>query len=117
MKVVVAVAGLDVSRCSTSPWDQSEKVDVKCELVSRMRVAKGEVAQIVWNLTKGEPDTLDPSEAATYTGNQMVGLGHIVESDLTAGVLDRPAQQYAGQLVDQVPGPGWRAQRSLSAAP
>ena len=70
--VVVAVAGLVVSGCSNTPSDQPDKVDVKNKLVSHLPAAKGEVDQIVWNLTKGEPDTLDPRNAATYSGGQVV---------------------------------------------
>lgn len=42
------------------------------ELVSTSGPAKGDVDLVTWNLTSGEPDTLDPPNAATYGGGQAV---------------------------------------------
>ncbi|MEU9448895.1 ABC transporter substrate-binding protein [Streptomyces sp. NPDC048277] len=44
----------------------------KRELVSTAGTAAGKVDQVTWNLTSGEPDTLDPPNAATYGGGQVV---------------------------------------------
>ena len=70
---VVAIAMLAVTACSGSEGASSpDKVDVDARLVSQMPAAKGDVDQVVWNLTDGEPDTLDPRNAATYSGGQVV---------------------------------------------
>ncbi|MFF8632392.1 ABC transporter substrate-binding protein [Streptomyces werraensis] len=42
------------------------------DLVSSLPAAKSDVDQITWNLTGGEPDTLDPANAATPEGGQVV---------------------------------------------
>jgi peptide/nickel transport system substrate-binding protein len=65
--VVLAAAG-----CSSSSKDGGTKVDLSGELVAQLPAAKGPVDRVVWNLTKGEPDTLDPRNAATYSGGQVV---------------------------------------------
>lgn len=41
-------------------------------LVSTAGTAQGSVDLVTWNLTTGEPDTLDPPNAATYGGGQVV---------------------------------------------
>ncbi|MEO5662662.1 MAG: ABC transporter substrate-binding protein [Nocardioides sp.] len=68
-----AIALLAVTACSGSEsTGNSEKVDVGGQLVAQMPAAKGDVDNIVWNLTDGEPDSLDPRMAATYSGGQVV---------------------------------------------
>ncbi|MEU1515090.1 ABC transporter substrate-binding protein [Streptomyces sp. NPDC005811] len=42
------------------------------DLVSALPPAKGDVDRITWNLTGGEPDTLDPGNAATPQSGQVV---------------------------------------------
>ncbi|GAQ63073.1 ABC transporter substrate-binding protein [Streptomyces scabiei] len=42
------------------------------QLVSSLPAAKGDVDRITWNLTGGEPDTLDPANAATTQSGQVV---------------------------------------------
>ncbi|MDX3519354.1 ABC transporter substrate-binding protein [Streptomyces scabiei] len=42
------------------------------QLVSSLPAAKGDVDRITWNLTGGEPDTLDPANAATPQSGQVV---------------------------------------------
>lgn len=77
-RTALAVSGalfalLAVTACSGSDGSStSEKVDVEGRLVSQMSPAKGDVDKIVWNLTKGEPDSLDPRMAATPSGGQVV---------------------------------------------
>ncbi len=64
---------LAVTACSSSEGNEdSDTVDVEGRLVAQMPAAKGDVDQIVWNLTDGEPDVLDPRMAATYSGGQVV---------------------------------------------
>ena len=70
---VVTIAMLAVTACSSSEGNEdSDTVDVEGRLVAQMPAAKGDVDQIVWNLTDGEPDVLDPRMAATYSGGQVV---------------------------------------------
>lgn len=64
---VLAAAG-----CSKSDTGGDTKVGVSGKLVAQLPAAKGAVDRVVWNLTKGEPDTLDPRNAATYSGGQVV---------------------------------------------
>ncbi|MFG2937822.1 ABC transporter substrate-binding protein [Streptomyces sp. NPDC048282] len=61
------------SACSGKSDDSSRNTgEEKRELVSTSGTAKGKVDQVTWNLTTGEPDTLDPPNAATYGGGQVV---------------------------------------------
>jgi peptide/nickel transport system substrate-binding protein len=41
-------------------------------LVSQLPAAKGDVSTVKWNLTAGEPDTLDPRNAVTFSSGQVV---------------------------------------------
>ncbi len=41
-------------------------------LISRQSAPSGDVDKITWNLTLGEPDTLDPRMAGTYSAGQVV---------------------------------------------
>ncbi|MFG2943397.1 ABC transporter substrate-binding protein [Streptomyces sp. NPDC048282] len=64
---------MTASACSGQSDDSSQKTGgEKRELVSTSGTAKGKVDQVTWNLTTGEPDTLDPPNAATYGGGQVV---------------------------------------------
>ncbi|MFD4787033.1 ABC transporter substrate-binding protein [Streptomyces sp. NPDC058459] len=42
------------------------------DLISSLPAAKGDVDKITWNLTGGEPETLDPADAATPQSGQVV---------------------------------------------
>ncbi|MDP4502546.1 ABC transporter substrate-binding protein [Nonomuraea turcica] len=70
----VALVLLSLGACSADPESTSGGANetTSAELVSSLPAAKGEVEQITWNLS-GEPDTLFPSNAATYGGGQVVG--------------------------------------------
>ncbi len=70
---VITIAMLAVAACSSSEGKQdSDTVDVEGRLIAQMPAAQGDVEQVVWNLTDGEPDVLDPRNAATYSGGQVV---------------------------------------------
>lgn len=60
-----------VAAC-TGATKSARPAEGKRQLVSMAEPAKGPVDQVVWNLTLGEPDTLDPSNAASYSGGQVV---------------------------------------------
>lgn len=52
--------------------DSAEDAPGGPQIVSMSEAAKGGVDLVTWNLTSGEPDTLDPPNAATYGGGQVV---------------------------------------------
>jgi peptide/nickel transport system substrate-binding protein len=70
MGAAVAVALLAAAGCAAAP--QSGSAGEPAPLVSSLPPAKGEVDLIRWNLSAGEPDTLFPPNAATYSGGQVV---------------------------------------------
>ena len=75
-RCAVAVAGVSlllVAACSGGSSDNDKTVDVSKDLASTMSPAKGDIDHLTWNLTAGEPDTLDPRNAATYAGGQVTG--------------------------------------------
>jgi peptide/nickel transport system substrate-binding protein len=41
------------------------------KLLASLPAAEADIDSLTWNLTKGEPDTLDPRNAATYSGGQV----------------------------------------------
>lgn len=66
-----AVVALLLSACSGgSGSDGSVKGADK--LVTSLAPAKADVAAVKWNLTAGEPTTLDPANAADYSSGQVV---------------------------------------------
>jgi len=72
------VAGLAVamvlSACSGGGGggDGGQAVTGADDLVTSLPPAKADVATIKWNLTGGEPTTLDPANAADYSSGQVV---------------------------------------------
>ncbi len=69
----VGMSLLLVSACSGGSSADDETPNVSDNLVSSMSPAKGDIDKLTWNLTAGEPDTLDPRNAATYGGGQVTG--------------------------------------------
>lgn len=70
---VASIAMLALTACSgSSDSNNAGKVGEDAKLISQLPAAEGEVDQVVWNLTTGEPDSLDPRMAATYGGGQVV---------------------------------------------
>lgn len=65
----VVLVGISLTACSSGP---SQSAGGDHELVSQMPAATGPVDKITWNLTAGEPTTLDPRNAATYSSGQVV---------------------------------------------
>ncbi|WP_315770762.1 ABC transporter substrate-binding protein [Rhodococcoides kroppenstedtii] len=57
--------------CSGGGTQANEQVAEE-DLVSVMPAASGDVDRITWNLTTGEPDTLDPRNAVNYSSGQVV---------------------------------------------
>ncbi|MEU6408034.1 ABC transporter substrate-binding protein [Microbispora sp. NPDC046933] len=72
--LATALLVLGLTACSAGLGRSSDAADATqpTELLARLPAAKGEVDQIVWNLS-GEPDTLFPPNAATYGGGQVLG--------------------------------------------
>src|SRR4051812_32996912 len=64
-------AALVVSACSGGGSD-GQAVKGAGNLVTSLAPAKADVASIKWNLTAGEPTTLDPANAADYSSGQVV---------------------------------------------
>lgn len=71
--VSLAASSLLLTSCSPSPTGTSTSSAPAPELKSKTVDAKGDVDSFVWNLPTGEPDTLDPANAATYGGGTVVG--------------------------------------------
>lgn len=65
-------AALVLSACSGGSGGESKAVQGASDLVSSFSPAKGDVDSIKWNLTAGEPTTLDPANAADYSSGQVV---------------------------------------------
>ncbi|MFC9489597.1 ABC transporter substrate-binding protein [Streptomyces hydrogenans] len=63
--VITTSCSGDTAKNAATPVKESD-------LVSSLPPAKGGVDEIRWNLTSGEPDTLDPANAASYAGGQVV---------------------------------------------
>ncbi|XVU27859.1 ABC transporter substrate-binding protein [Actinoplanes sp. CA-054009] len=68
--VTVLIAGGALTACSGTDSPKAAAVDASA-LVSSLPAAKGDVDKITWN-TSGEPDTLDPRNAVTYSSGQIV---------------------------------------------
>lgn len=66
-----AFLAVALASCSTGPDDTSKAGQIQ-KLVSQLPTAKGPVEHISWNLTLGEPTTLDPRNSATYSSGQVV---------------------------------------------
>ena len=64
-------AALVMSACSGGGSD-GQTVTGANDLITSLAPAKGDVASIKWNLTAGEPTTLDPANAADYSSGQVV---------------------------------------------
>src|SRR5690349_3412883 len=62
------MAGCALTACSGADSPKSTTVDAT-RLVSSLPAAKGDVDKITWNVA-GEPDTLDPRNAVTYSSGQ-----------------------------------------------
>ncbi|MEV6358176.1 ABC transporter substrate-binding protein [Streptomyces hydrogenans] len=72
LAVVSAVlTAATATSCSGGSKDEVPAVK-QSDLISSLPAAKGKVDEIRWNLTSGEPDTLDPANAASYAGGQVV---------------------------------------------
>ncbi|MGW9132439.1 ABC transporter substrate-binding protein [Streptomyces sp. NPDC055681] len=69
LSLVLAASTLTACSGSTSAGQKSVSAD---DLVSSLPAAKGDVDRITWNLTGGEPETLDPGNAATTQSGQVV---------------------------------------------
>jgi peptide/nickel transport system substrate-binding protein len=71
--VSLAASSLLLTACTAStPQNQNSSQAAK-ELISKTDDATGDVEAIVWNLPTGEPDSIDPANAATYQGGTVVG--------------------------------------------
>ena len=64
-------AALVLSACSGGGSDGQAVTGAK-DLITSFAPAKADVASIKWNLTAGEPTTLDPANAADYSSGQVV---------------------------------------------
>lgn len=66
----LAVFGLMIAGCSTpTPAETAQPI----ELTTRaLPAGEGAVDELVWNLPTGEPPTIDPPNAATYSGAGVV---------------------------------------------
>ncbi|MFJ9707295.1 ABC transporter substrate-binding protein [Streptomyces sp. NPDC101234] len=69
LSLVLAASTLTACSGGSSGGQKSVSAD---DLVSSLPAAKGDVGQITWNLTGGEPETLDPANAATTQSGQVV---------------------------------------------
>ncbi|QOV33142.1 ABC transporter substrate-binding protein [Streptomyces ferrugineus] len=69
LSLVLAASTLTACSGGTSGGQKPVSAD---DLVSSLPAAKGDVDQVTWNLTGGEPDTLDPANAATTQSGQVV---------------------------------------------
>ncbi|WP_059063730.1 ABC transporter substrate-binding protein [Leucobacter sp. G161] len=58
--------------CARAAPEQGPKPEDTAELVAQLPEPDGPVDQISWNLTTGEPTTLDPRNAVTYSSGQVV---------------------------------------------
>ena len=67
----VVLAALLLAACSGGGSDGGSVKDAD-KLVTSLPAAKADVATIKWNLTGGEPTTLDPANAADYSSGQVV---------------------------------------------
>ncbi|MEU5046297.1 ABC transporter substrate-binding protein [Streptomyces griseorubiginosus] len=65
------LAASTLTACSGGASGKQKPVSAD-QLVSSLPAAKGDVDRITWNLTGGEPDTLDPANAATPQSGQVV---------------------------------------------
>lgn len=63
-----SLALVTVTGCTPSTTSTSAEVQV----IDRMPPGGGSVENVVWNLPEGEPTTLDPRNAATYSGATVV---------------------------------------------
>lgn len=69
LSLVLAASTLTACSGGSAGGQKSISAD---DLVSSLPAAKGDVDRITWNLTGGEPDTLDPANAATTQSGQVV---------------------------------------------
>ncbi len=69
--IVLAMAGVLLSGCSAGAQSSTPSFEAP-ELISRQAAPAGDVEEIKWNLSLGEPDTLDPRGAGTYSAGQVV---------------------------------------------
>ncbi|MGW1668158.1 ABC transporter substrate-binding protein [Streptomyces sp. NPDC002324] len=67
----LVLAASTLTACSGGTTGKQKPVSAD-DLISSLPAAKGPVDRIVWNLTEGEPDTLDPANAATTASGQVV---------------------------------------------
>lgn len=67
------IVSTTVAACggSSTETPTARKID-PAKPTSSLPAAKGDVDKIIWNLTTGEPDTLDPRNAAGYSSGQVV---------------------------------------------
>lgn len=69
LSLILAAATL--TACSGATPGKQKPVSAD-DLVPALPAAQGDVDRITWNLTGGEPDTLDPANAATTQSGQVV---------------------------------------------
>lgn len=67
----LVLAASTLTACSGGTSGEQKTVS-HADLVSSLPAAKGDVDQVTWNLTGGEPETLDPANAATPQSGQVV---------------------------------------------
>ncbi|MDX2909965.1 ABC transporter substrate-binding protein [Streptomyces griseiscabiei] len=67
----VLLAATTLTACSGGKSGEEKAVSAG-DLVSSLPAAKGGVGRVTWNLTGGEPDTLDPANAVTTQSGQVV---------------------------------------------
>ncbi|MFJ9900018.1 ABC transporter substrate-binding protein [Streptomyces sp. NPDC091280] len=67
----LVLAASTLTACSGGTSGEQKPVSAG-DLVSSLPAAKGDVDRITWNLTGGEPETLDPADAATTQSGQVV---------------------------------------------
>ncbi|MFF7937265.1 ABC transporter substrate-binding protein [Streptomyces sp. NPDC007940] len=67
----LALAASTLTACSGGSSGGQKPVSAD-DLIPSLPAAKGDVDRITWNLTGGEPETLDPANAATPQSGQVV---------------------------------------------
>ncbi|MEW1648713.1 ABC transporter substrate-binding protein [Streptomyces sp. NPDC091219] len=67
----LALAASTLTACSGGSSGGQKPVSAD-DLIPSLPAAKGDVERITWNLTGGEPETLDPANAATPQSGQVV---------------------------------------------
>lgn len=66
------VASLAFAACNSSSSSKDGDPVSADKLTSTTSPASGDIDQLNWNLTAGEPDVIDPANATTYSGGTVV---------------------------------------------